>query len=146
MGLIYATIGVIYSAILAFVVVSSWQRSEGAGRLEGAESHAVADLIRLSPGLPEPERTEARPTLVSYPRTTIDVEWPRMAAGEPPGSDAGVLLDRLWEIYGTAAERDATLGRSLWRAWRDRRIWADCGGNGCRRDGTGFRECSGWRC
>jgi hypothetical protein len=103
MGFIYATIGVVYSVIFAFVVVTTWQQFEDARALEDAESHAVADLFRLLPGLPAAEQEEARTTLVEYARAAIDVEWPQMADGDSTGTSTLALLDRLWRVYENAA-------------------------------------------
>jgi Protein of unknown function (DUF4239) len=102
MGFIYATIGVVYSVIFAFVVVTKWQQFEDTRALEDAESHAVADLYRLLPGLPESEQEQARATLTEYVQTAIEVEWPQMADGDNTGTATLALIDRMWQIYGAA--------------------------------------------
>lgn len=102
MGFIYATIGVVYSVVFAFVVVTTWQQFEDARALEDAESHAVADLFRLLPGLPAAQQEEGRATLVEYARTAVEIEWPQMADGDSSGAATLVLVDRLWRIYGDA--------------------------------------------
>jgi hypothetical protein len=102
MGFIYATIGVVYSVVFAFVVVTTWQQFEDARALEDSESHAVADLFRLLPGLPAAQREEARATLIEYARTAVDVEWPQMAEGDSTGMATLASLDRMWRIYGDA--------------------------------------------
>src|SRR5215203_3669071 len=125
MGFIYATIGVVYSVIFAFVVVTTWQQFEEARSLEDAESHAVADLFRLLPGLPASEQEAARSTLTEYAQTAIEVEWPRMADGDSTGSATAVLLDRLWQIYG-GAQSQATAQSAFYS--EDIERLADLGG------------------
>lgn len=110
MGFIYATIGVVYSVIFAFVVVTTWQQFEDARGLEDSESHAVADLLRLLPGLPVSEQEAARSTLIEYAQTAIDVEWPRMADGDNTGSATLVLMDRMWQIYEDAQSQPVAQG------------------------------------
>ena len=102
MGFVYSTIGVVYSVIFAFVVVTTWQQFEDVRALEDAESHAVADLYRLLPGLPESEQEQARATLTEYVQTAIEVEWPQMADGDTTGTATLALIDRMWQIYGDA--------------------------------------------
>ena len=102
MGFIYATIGVVYSVVFAFVVVTTWQQFEEARALEDAESHAVADLFRMLPGLPVSQQEEARAALVEYAQTAVDIEWPQMADGNSGGAATIVLIDRMWRIYGNA--------------------------------------------
>jgi len=102
MGFVYATIGVIYGVILGFVVITVWQEFEDATARTDQEALTVANLIRLSPGLPESSRAEAQQTLMDYLNIVVTNEWPQMEAAQPLGDEGIQKINTLWNIYAQA--------------------------------------------
>jgi uncharacterized protein DUF4239 len=102
MGFVYATIGVIYGVILGFVVITVWQEFQDATSRTDQEALTVANLIRLTPGLPESSRAEAEQTLVDYLDIVVTNEWPQMEADKPLGDEGIQKINTLWEIYAQA--------------------------------------------
>jgi hypothetical protein len=123
-----AVIGTLYAVLLAFVLLSVWEQSDAAHGASDREASAVADLARLTDGLPEAAAIRVRAAVRHYARAVIDDEWPRMAEGgrservdraldevwaaligiEPPPGRAGVFNQAL------------TLARSIGDARQDR--------------------------
>ena len=107
MGFVYATIGVIYGVILGFVVVTVWQEFENASRRSDQEALTVANLIRLSPGLPGDAEAKSQQTLMSYLDVVINDEFPKMANGAQIDDDGIEQINELWNIYAQSqAEGD----------------------------------------
>lgn len=112
MGFVYATIGVIYGVILGFVVVTVWQEFENASRRSDQEALTVANLIRLSPGLPAHAEAESQQTLMSYLNVVINDEFPKMASGERIDGDGIEQINKLWNIY--AESQDGQQGNAYY--------------------------------
>jgi hypothetical protein len=102
MGFVYATIGVIYGVILGFVVITVWQEFEDATAQTDQEALTVANLIRLTPGLPESSRAEAQQALMDYLDIVVTNEWPQMEANKPLGDEGIQKINTLWDIYAQA--------------------------------------------
>jgi zinc transporter ZupT len=102
MGFVYATIGVIYGVILGFIVITVWQEFQDATARTDQEALTVANLIRLSPGLPESSRAEAQQTLMDYLNIVVTNEWPQMEADKPLGDEGIQKINTLWDIYAQA--------------------------------------------
>ena len=85
-GVCFAVVGGLYGIILAFVLVSSWERYETARAQIEFEASAAADLYRHSEGFSEPTRTKLGAAIVAYTQSVIDDEGPAMEEGHP--SDA----------------------------------------------------------
>lgn len=77
----FAVVGGLYGIVLAFVLVSSWQRFEEARERSEVEANALADLHKHSHGLSEPGRSALAHQTVAYARAAIDREWPMMRRG-----------------------------------------------------------------
>jgi len=107
MGFVYATIGVIYGVILGFVVITVWQEFEDATARTDQEALTVANLIRLTPGLPESSRAEAQQTLVEYLDIVVTNEWPQLEADQPLGDEGIQKINTLWDIYAQAQAEHA---------------------------------------
>jgi hypothetical protein len=93
-GFKFATVGVIYAVILAFAIVTVWDKFSEAEALVLQEAGAAASLYRISAG-EAPEAKETRAALDAYLGAVIDDEWPRMAQ-ERESRDAARALDRLY--------------------------------------------------
>jgi hypothetical protein len=78
-GFKFATLGVIYAVLLAFVVIAVWERYENAETAVEREGDAVLDLYVLSRGLGEEQGDEIRELLRHYLALVIGHEWAAMA-------------------------------------------------------------------
>ena len=89
-------IGTLYAVLLAFVLLSVWEQYDSARAAAEREASAMADLVRLTEGLPEPGASGVRDALREYGHAVIDEEWATMATG---GRSVRVdrALDRLWK-------------------------------------------------
>ncbi len=91
----FAVIGGLYGIVLAFVLVSSWERFEEARERSEAEANAVADLQRHALGLPEPGRSTLNEQTLAYARSVVDREWPALARGET-SEETQAIYEELW--------------------------------------------------
>ena len=87
-GFKFATLGVVYAVLLAFVVVAVWERYEAAETAVEREGDAVLDLHAVSYGLGEQEGRAIRGLLQQYVASVVGSEWPAMADGRADPSVA----------------------------------------------------------
>ena len=85
-GICFAVVGGLYGIILAFVMVSSWERYETARQDTETEASAAADLYRHSAGFSEPARTRIGNAVLAYVESVVNEEFPAITAGDssPP--------------------------------------------------------------
>lgn len=76
-GFKFATVGVIYSVLVAFAVIVVWEKFNEAELAVVQEAGAAATLYRLA--APQPKAAEARAAIGNYLKATIEDEWPAMA-------------------------------------------------------------------
>lgn len=100
-GFIFGVVGVIYSVLLAFLVIVVWEQYEEARTNVAEESNKLVDLALLARGLPEPLRTRALDGLAGYGDLVIREEWPGLARGEHSPRVQGATYD-LWRLYTDA--------------------------------------------
>ena len=75
-GICFAVVGGLYGIILAFVMVSSWERYETARQDTETEASAAADLYRHSAGFGEPARTRIGNAVLAYVESVVNEEFP----------------------------------------------------------------------
>lgn len=80
-GFKFATVGVLYAVLLAFVVIVVWEKFSQAENEVAAEAGAAATLYRLWEGFGADHRTELEAVTTAYLATAVDDEWPAMATG-----------------------------------------------------------------
>lgn len=97
-GSIYSVLGVLYGALLAFTVVTAWERRAQADEYVSAEANSLADLYRDAEAFPGPVRDSIRSHILEYARIVIEEEWPAMARGEESDAAWGAL-HRIWAGY-----------------------------------------------
>jgi hypothetical protein len=88
-------IGTLYAVLLAFVLLSVWEQYDSARAAAEREASAMADLVRLTAGLPEPAASGVRAALREYGQAVIDDEWARMADGRR-SVRVDRALDHVW--------------------------------------------------
>ena len=83
-GFIYAALGVIYTVLLALVVIAVWEEYQAASDTVEQEANATAEIFWLGHQLPEPEGAHLRELARSYAREVVNKEWPLMEEGQAP--------------------------------------------------------------
>ena len=103
-GVCFAVVGGLYGIILAFVLVSSWERYETARAQTEVEASAAADLYRHSEGFSEPTRMRLGKAVLAYVQSVVDDEWPLMAEGRA----SEVTQERYFAVWRALIEARPT--------------------------------------
>jgi hypothetical protein len=102
-GFVYATMGVTYAVVLAFVVIAVWENYTETSQIADQEASSLGALYRVANGFPDPHRGAAQEAALTYAEVVVNVAWPAMNEGGNPASEATAALDHLYAIY-TAPE------------------------------------------
>lgn len=110
-GYIIQIMGTLYAVLLAFAVLTTWQRHRDAQTAADAEANNVNDTFRMAQGLGVPEREELRWTLIQYGRSVVQEEWALLPSGQesPRTREA---YNHIWDLVSSmnpVTERDKTL-------------------------------------
>jgi Protein of unknown function (DUF4239) len=106
-GFKFATVGVIYAVLLAFVVIAVWEKFSQAQDAVTEEAGAIAALHHFTEGK-EPATAAMQAAIAKYLKATIDDEWPAMAReGESPATDHA--LDAVYQAT-IALNQSGTMG------------------------------------
>ena len=81
-GFIFATVGVIYAVILAFIVIVTWEQYDKADEITSKEANCIASLNQDALSFPAEFRAELRAELKDYVNAIITDEWKTMERGE----------------------------------------------------------------
>ena len=132
----FAVIGGLYGIVLAFVLVSSWQRFEEARERAEVEANALADLYRHASALPAPVDEQLRGLVLTYAHGVIDEEWTAMSDNRQSAA-VQTTFDTMWTTLLQAPSGDGkelvlfqnTLGKmdDFSDARRDRLLFARVG-------------------
>jgi hypothetical protein len=106
-GFKFATVGVLYAVLLAFVVVVVWQKFNDADNVASQEAGAAATVYRISVDLPGDHGQHLRAALNDYLNAVVGDEFATMAEGRA-SNKVKVALDKL---YGELLDLDATAPR-----------------------------------
>jgi hypothetical protein len=116
-GFVYATTGVTYAVVLAFVVIAVWENYSATREVADGEASAIGALYRLAYGYPDPYRSSAQEALLAYAEVAVEEEWPAMADEAAPSPRTSAALDALYAVYArpdlVAAVNPAQYGESL---------------------------------
>ncbi len=105
-GICFAVVGGLYGIILAFVLVSSWQRYESAREQTEVEANAAGDLYRHAAAFSEPTRSRLAQAVAAYVQSTVDDEWPAMARNQMSQVTQGRYFE-VWQAVVEARPADA---------------------------------------
>ena len=105
-GFKYATLGVSYGVLIAFLMISVWERFAHAEAAVEAESASLLELARLADGFPEAERTEVRAWILDYLAIVVDQEWPEMRRGGTDSRNGELAVDGLTRAVLDVARMD----------------------------------------
>lgn len=97
-GPLYATLGVIYGVLLAFVVVAVWQNYDKSNVNVEKEANCLVDIYLDAECFPKDFRENVRSLAKEYADAVIYDEWKLLAAGHasPIAYDA---VKKLWKLY-----------------------------------------------
>jgi len=82
-GFIFATYGVVYAVLVAFVVIAVWESFSSAEEVVAEEASSLISLYRDTTAFPEGERQALQESLRTYLHSVMDDEWPTMQHGQP---------------------------------------------------------------
>jgi hypothetical protein len=90
-GYIYSGLAVLYSVLLAFVVIIVWGEHDATHSRVHKEANALSDLFREVQVFPLPVQRAILEAVRGYARAVVEEEWPAMARGaESPAA---------WQAY-----------------------------------------------
>lgn len=106
-GPLFATIGVVYAVLLAFVVVAVWEGFDRSSLNVRNEANAVADLYLDAVAFPEAQQQEIRVLLADYVKAVVNSEWRTIQHGEV-SIVVNEVMKKIWGVYAGYAPRNAT--------------------------------------
>jgi Protein of unknown function (DUF4239) len=101
-GFIFATVGVVYAVLLAFVVIVVWEQYLTAERNVAQEAAALITVDRDTSSFPEPARGQVHDQLRAYAQFVINDEWRTIDEGtleREESTDALAAINDVWSIY-----------------------------------------------
>jgi len=102
-GFKFATVGVLYAVLLAFVIIVVWQKFSDAESTVAQEAGAAATIYRLSQGMGEQTGTDLRGAVSAYLKLTVADDWPAMEHGVTGASrPARQALDAIYAVLLTS--------------------------------------------
>jgi hypothetical protein len=106
-GFIFASIGVIYAVLLAFIVVVTWQDFDKAQDVTVNEANCIAALYRDSTPFPAEFRAGLKSKLTTYVKAIINEEWQMMAKGQR-SAKVQKIQEELWKLYSGYQPKNET--------------------------------------
>jgi Protein of unknown function (DUF4239) len=85
-GFKFATVGVLYAVLLAFVIIVVWEKFTDAEVNVVREAGAAENIYRLSQGLGDINGADLRSAVGVYLKTAMADDWPAMDSGHPGAS------------------------------------------------------------
>ncbi len=89
------TFATLYSVLLGFLVVGSFNKFDNCRMSVQAEANAVADVFHLASGLPASSKVQLQTDCLSYARSVVDDEFPAMSGGKP-STATRAKIETLW--------------------------------------------------
>jgi hypothetical protein len=118
-GFTYAVYGLIYGVVLAFTIVTAWERFYGAESVVMREVTALSELSRDAGAFSPEARAEIRRDLKEYVSSAIDKEWKAMAEKGEADPATQSIYEHLWmgsyKINPTTRNQEAFLAEYLAR-------------------------------
>jgi hypothetical protein len=144
----FAVIGGLYGIVLAFVLVSSWERFEQARSRAEAEADALSDLYRHGAAPSAPTNDVLRGLTITYARSVVDEEVADHGRRQA-GQQDGAALHRPVERGAHAGGRREAAGGVPEHAQQDGRLRRRAATGCCTRasgclDRLIFLISSGW--
>ena len=108
-GFKFATVGVLYAVLLAFVVIVVWEKFSEAEADVSREAGAAATLYRLVGGIDAPTQQEIRDRLTAYLTSVVEDDWKAMETGRSSRKTTQTLN----ALYASALAYQPTDPRSI---------------------------------
>lgn len=90
-------LGTLYSVLLGFLVAGAVSRFDAARHTVHAEANAIANIFRLSYGLPNEEKTSIRKLCREYCTVMVQDEWHRMNQKKAMSAAGWETYEKLWQ-------------------------------------------------
>lgn len=97
-AVMFSAVGVLYTVLLAFLVVLVWEQFNGAQDSTEQEATKISNLLRDANAFPGPVRNKLQGRLITYTNSVIDDEWKTMAHGKS-SPVTGAAYQRVWAGY-----------------------------------------------
>ena len=97
-GMLFAMIGVLYTVLLAFMVIVVWDQFENARAVSDGEVTRLSNLLRDAHTFPAPARDRIELSIVKYAATVVDSEWKTMESGKA-SPVAYAAYNGMWNAY-----------------------------------------------
>jgi len=97
-GPIFATIGVAYGVLLAFVVVIVWQNYDKSRVNVEKEANCMVDIYADVECFPAEFKEAVRLAIREYDKTVVNEEWPMLASGQS-SAEARHIIRKLWKLF-----------------------------------------------
>jgi hypothetical protein len=98
-GFLFATVGVLYSIVLAFIVFAVWERFVEADSTVTAEAAAAVIAFRDIQTFPEPIRQDAQASLRQYLTVGLATEWAGGGNEEIKTHTNSDVMNPIWQAY-----------------------------------------------
>ncbi|MDD4179445.1 MAG: DUF4239 domain-containing protein [Candidatus Margulisbacteria bacterium] len=106
-GPLFATVGVIYAVLLAFMVVIAWENFHAASNDVAKEANYIADIYRDTAPLSPAFRDSVKTALKEYVSDIVHDEWPLLAKGKR-SEKVQAVQGRLWNLFSGYQPRTET--------------------------------------
>lgn len=114
-GFVFATVGVLFSVLLAFVVIAVWDRFENTEDKVAGEAAALVASYRDTQVLPQPQRSQAQAAYRTYAHAIVDREW--STHGDLLKHSTPDLLNPIYAIYRSVKPEQSRVPQELDTAW-----------------------------
>jgi Protein of unknown function (DUF4239) len=105
-GFKFATVGVLYAVLLAFVIIVVWEKFSDAEANVVHEAGAAENLYRLSQGLDDFTGADLRKLLATYLKAAMEDDWPAMGkARVNAGGPAKQALDAIYSALAVVNDQ-----------------------------------------
>jgi hypothetical protein len=98
-GFVYATMGVMYAVVLAFIIIAVWENYSDTNHVADQEAGSLGALYQVAGGFPDPYRGAAQEAALAYAEVVVNHSWPAMERGEDPPPEAAAAVDHLYATY-----------------------------------------------
>jgi ABC-type multidrug transport system fused ATPase/permease subunit len=106
-GSVFATVGVLYAVLLAFVVVAVWQDFDRAGVNMQKEANYLMDIYRDEEAFSPEFKQKVRSIVKDYTYNLVNDEWDRMSCGGMSDKVTNVL-NNMWASFSAYQARTPT--------------------------------------